>query len=180
MDIYPLTPASLPTYIDDLARIYSAAFSQPPYNESYSVLSRFCHAIEAHSVRSGFTGFFVKQPDSDEIIGFTYGYTSLPGQWWHDVVTRDLRPTLIQNWFSDAFELVDLALLPEEQGNGFGGSLFDHLIESLPHRTALLSTIRETTDAYHLYQKRGWQVLNPTLDFPGINRPYMLMGKELR
>lgn len=136
--------------------------------------------MQNHLQRAGFMCFVAQNPETDEIVGFSYGYTALPGQWWYDTVTSDLSNTLVQNWFSDAFEVVDLALIPDEQGNGVGGQLFDALIDSLPHRTAVLSTMRTPTDAFYLYKKRGWQVLNPTLDFPNIKRPYMLMGKELQ
>lgn len=28
------------------------------------------------------------------IVGFAYGYTSAPGQWWHDIVAAALEPQI--------------------------------------------------------------------------------------
>ncbi len=136
--------------------------------------------MQSHVELPEFSCITASDPRNDEIVGFAYGYTSLPGQWWHDSVTEGLSPTLIEHWFKHCFELVDLAVLPEMQGQGIGSRILDTLSAQLPHRTAALSTMRAETPAFHLYQKRGWLVLNPTLNFPSIKRPYILMGKELR
>lgn len=179
VQISRLTPKLALEVVESLAVVYAQTFSQPPYNESPKVFSQFRLSLQHHVELEGFDCVIARNRDNNKLIGFAYGYTSLPGQWWHDSVTDGLSPTLIENWFSDCFELVDLAVLPEAQGRGIGSSILETITSALPHRTAALSTLRAETTAFHLYQKRGWLVLNPTLNFPNIKRPYILMGKEL-
>lgn len=180
VEILQLTPKLALDHVEQLANIYAQTFSQPPYNESPKVFSQFRLSLQRHVDLDGFACVIARNPADNKIVGFAYGYTSLPGQWWHDSVTDGLSPTLIESWFSDCFELVDLAVLPTEQGQGIGSSILDAITSCIPHRTAALSTLRAETIAFRLYQKRGWLVLNPTLNFPNIKRPYILMGKELR
>lgn len=180
MNIFSILPQAALGVAEQLASIYGQAFSKPPYNESPQVISQFRLSLQRHVELSGFACVIAQHPTSHEIVGFSYGYTSLPGQWWYDAVTDGLSPILIDHWFRDCFELVDLAVRPDLQGQGIGGKILHALVTTLPHRTAALSTIRTETVALHLYQRQGWLILNPKLDFPGIERPYMLMGKELQ
>jgi GNAT superfamily N-acetyltransferase len=67
-------------------------------------------------------------------------------------------------WGGGHFEVVELAVVPEMQGQGIGTALHDVLMSELPHRRALLSTWRFDCPARRLYVRRGWQLLVPDLD----------------
>jgi hypothetical protein len=82
-------------------------------------------------------------------------------------------------WLSDSFEFVELAVLPDAQGNGYGGLLHDALLAGLSHRVSVLSTLQEETDALHLYYKRGWVDLLQHFVFPVGAQPYRIMGIDL-
>src|SRR5690348_3340579 len=45
------------------------------------------------------------------MLAFGYGYSSLPGQWWHDLVRRAIGRSQAP-WLTDAFELSELHVLP--------------------------------------------------------------------
>ncbi|MEM7128587.1 MAG: GNAT family N-acetyltransferase [Chloroflexota bacterium] len=166
--------------LEQLTAIYTSAFSLPPYNENPQVLGQFSHSLKTHLNRKGFLCLVIQCIQTGRPVGFAYGYTARPGQWWYNSVTKQLTPEQVHIWFSDCFEVVDLALLPEVHGQGLGSRLHDELIQRLPHRTAALSTISAQTTALHLYQRRDWQILDKAIQFSGIKRSYMLLGKELR
>lgn len=173
-----------------LMEIYHAAFTEPPYDESEATVRQFGRILEDHVRRPGFkcvvavagdeveTGAIAGRPPED-VLGFAYGYTSRPGQWWYDAVTRRLDPAVNATWMDDPFEMVELAVRPAHQGQGIGGRLHDALLEGLPHRTAVLSTAAAETAATHLYSSRGWVILNDAFTFPGSSVPYVIMGLRL-
>ncbi|UCC76215.1 MAG: GNAT family N-acetyltransferase, partial [Anaerolineales bacterium] len=74
---------------------------------------------------------------------------------------------------------VEMAVKPETQKRGIGGLLHDHLLTGLSYQKAVLSTMAAETNAYAMYRKRGWRVLLDNLHFPGVARPYRIMGLEL-
>lgn len=179
IDVDLLPPADLMAVADQLSMIYREAFTMPPYEEDPLVAHQFRRSLSQHAKRPGFIIVVARARPAGPPIGFAYGYKCAPGQWWYDVVTDPLPEFQINYWFGDCFELVDLALLPKHHGVGIGSRLHDVLIGSLPHRTVALSTIRAETAALHLYRRRNWIILNPELQFPGIDRLYMLLVKKL-
>ena len=42
------------------------------------------------------------------------------------------------------------------------------------------ATMAVASPAQQLYRGRGWQVLVAKMHFPGVARPYSILGKELR
>jgi ribosomal protein S18 acetylase RimI-like enzyme len=114
------------------------------------------------------------------MVGFAYGYTTGPGQWWHEQVARAMPPEQIVRWLSGAFELVEFAVTPHAQGLGLGSQLHDSILRGLPNRTAVLSTMQSETVALKLYRKRGWVALLQNFIFPGGARTYLIMGKDLK
>jgi len=112
------------------------------------------------------------------MVGFGYGYTSLPGQWWHDLVQR----AVIQDadyWLAEAFELSELHVLPAAQGQGIGERLLRSLADGLPHRTMLLSTPEGDNRAWRLYRRLGFEDLARNHLFPGDHRPFGVLGAPL-
>lgn len=127
---------------------------------------------EQHRTRHGFR--LVTAAEGDLLRGFGWGYTGENGQWWSDMVGEALggRGT---DWVGGHFELVELAVRPDDRGRGLGGALHDALLADLPHSRALLQTDADPRGSGHrLYRARGWQVLGD------LTAQKVVMGKLLR
>lgn len=164
---------------DQLLSVYRAAFALPPHNETEDDVLRFRDQLSRHVLRTGFRCVVARDSHTASIVGFAYGYTSAPGQWWRDIVAPALEPQIAEKWLTDCFEFVELAVMPSAQGRGIGGRLHDQLLNGLPHLTAILSTFQEEAPALRLYLKRGWIVLCRDFVFPNGTRPCVIMGYDL-
>ncbi|MEA4907561.1 MAG: GNAT family N-acetyltransferase [Chloroflexi bacterium] len=160
--------------------VYQAAFGELPYLRTHIDTMNFALSLSRHMQRDGFRFAAVFSGREHSLAGFAYGYTSRPGQWWHDTVAAVLPSNVARTWLDGSFELAELALHPASQGVGLGSRLHDTLLEGLPHRRAVLSTLRTETTAMHLYRRRGWVVLMENLEFPGSGRVYRIMGLSLK
>ncbi len=163
---------------DQIVDVYADAFGPPPYSRGPGHAASFRESLARHAGRAGFR-CVVALDAHGAVLGFTYGYTGAPGQWWTDCVRAGMPPALAARWMDGHFELVELAVRPEAQGRGIGARLHDTLLEGLPHRTALLSTIEAETRALHLYRRRGWVVLLTHFFFPNVPEPYLILGLDL-
>jgi ribosomal protein S18 acetylase RimI-like enzyme len=160
--------------------IYREAFALPPYSRTELDVDSFSRTLDRHLERRGFRCVVALEGSTERLAGFSYGYSSAPGQWWHDLVEGKLDPGTADRWLSDTFELAELAVAPQAQGQGLGSRLHDILLAGLTHRTAVLSTIQSETVALKLYRKRGWTVLLEDFFFPGTSKPYIIMGLKLK
>jgi ribosomal protein S18 acetylase RimI-like enzyme len=130
-------------------------------------------SLPRHAAREGFR--LVESRDQDgELVGFGYGYTSAPGQWWHDRVAEALGEP-VRSWLPGVFEVVTLAVRVDRQGQGIGGRLFDELTSGVER--GALSVWEEAPRAVSLYLGRGWQVLGRTALVEG-GRPMLVLGVE--
>jgi ribosomal protein S18 acetylase RimI-like enzyme len=112
---------------------------------------------DRHRARAGFR--LVTAYDGHRIVGFSWGYTGHPGQYWSDFVLDELGPA-VADWVGGHFEFVELAVHPVDRGHGTGGRLHDTLLAGLPHQRALLGTADDpTSPAVRLYRSRGWRRL---------------------
>lgn len=112
------------------------------------------------------------------MLAFGYGYTSLPGQWWHDLVRRAVRQD-VEKWLGSAFELSELHVAPGWQGRGLGERVLRSLADELPHRTMVLSTPEAENRAWRLYRRLGFVDLARNHLFPGDHRPFGVLGARL-
>jgi ribosomal protein S18 acetylase RimI-like enzyme len=113
------------------------------------------------------------------LVGFGYGYTTKPGQWWHDLVRNALAGQQARDWLRDAFELSELHVLPEWHGMGIGRRLLTSLADGIPHAAMLLSTPDQDTRAFRLYRSTGFVDLARNYLFPGDARPFAVLGARL-
>jgi GNAT superfamily N-acetyltransferase len=161
-----------------LITIYRDAFSVPPYGKKEKEVLDFARSFPQHVKREGFR-IAVALEETEQVLGFAYGYTNTPDQLWHEKVAQVLPSQVVAEWLPGSFRLVEMAVAPKVQGQGIGGLLHDRLLSDLPCRKAVLSTLAAETNAYRMYRKRGWGVLLEEIFFPGVVRPYRIMGLEL-
>jgi ribosomal protein S18 acetylase RimI-like enzyme len=159
--------------ISEAMAIYVVAMNYP----SYAGAQRSVTA-QGHTTYAGFACRAALRPDG-RLVGFAYGYTSAPGQWWHDLVRRAVPDAVADAWLGDAFELSEMHVLPHYQGGGIGRRLLTSLSAALPHRAVLLSTPDADTRAFRLYRSLGFEDLARNHRFPGDARPFAVLGARL-
>jgi len=162
----------------EIVQVYRQAFWGPPYNKAEDEVAEFRASLPHHVYRAGFT--FLAALDGDRLAGFAYGNTPRPGQGWHDHVRDALPEAHYRAWLPGSFQLAEMAVAPDCQRQGIGRRLHDSLLAGVPHERAVLTTMTAETTAYHLYRSRGWIVLLEGHYFPGVARPYSILGLDLR
>ncbi|RNL86388.1 GNAT family N-acetyltransferase [Halostreptopolyspora alba] len=160
-----------------LLEIYAAAMDPPREQLAGRRL-----IMEQHAQNPRFTSVVALTAD-DSPVGFGYGFHGHNGQWWHDVVTSGLRarsPDAERHWFTDAFEIAELHVVPQWQGRGIGRRLLERLTAARGERTAVLSTHTGPTAAHGLYTSYGFTDVLTGFYFPGSpHQPYTIMAVRL-
>jgi ribosomal protein S18 acetylase RimI-like enzyme len=114
--------------------------------------------------------------DGDVLVGFAYGYTGEPGQWWSDNAREALGSDVADAWLGGHFELVSIGVLEAARNAGIGRRLMRTLLGDVSHERMLLMTNADDADpARRLYASEGWQVLGP-----GIGDGTVIMGARRR
>ena len=120
---------------------------------------------------------------ADTLLGIAYGYTGGPGQWWYQEVRRGLAAAgpEAQLWLQDYFELTELHVRPDVQGDGVGEALARRLLTRPTDRHVLLSTpeAEQPTRAWSLYRRLGFRDLLRRHRFTSDPRPFAVLGREL-
>jgi ribosomal protein S18 acetylase RimI-like enzyme len=170
--IVALSPGEFTVHSDEAMRIYAKAMG-------YSAQTGVQRAISArrHTSNVGFA-CRVAEDGEGKLVGFGYGYTTVPGQWWHDLVRRAISPD-DQGWLSNAFELSEMHVLPAAQGAGIGRRILEALNSDIPHDAMVLSTPDNDTRAFRLYRRMGFVDLARNYLFPGDSRPFAVLGARL-
>jgi GNAT superfamily N-acetyltransferase len=176
-----LDAEGLRPHVAAVASVYGAAMRRSP-----EVVVQRRDIITRHLVEPGLVAAVAFQPVPDGaaaeapggaevVIGFGYGFTGSPGQWWHDAVARAL-PDRLRDWLTDCFELAELHVLPAAQGAGVGARLLGDVVARSNARHVLLSTPDTETPARRLYRREGFVDLLTAYHFPGSREPYAVMG----
>lgn len=159
--------------VDEAMQIYVDAMNYPHYTGTQRAVT-----ARRHATHDGFACRAVVD-DDDRLLGFGYGYTTKPGQWWHDLVKRSMSRDMASDWLADAFELSEVHVLPEFHGCGFGFQLVTGLAGGISHAAMLLSTPDADTRAFRLYRRLGFVDLARRYLFPGDARPFAVLGARL-
>lgn len=164
MELIPMDIRS--PYFSRMVRLYSRLFN----------VDRIPMEIQfrKHAKYPGHEGYLAVEQGT--VIGYIYGYTSLKGQYYHDLLARHLLPET--QWIRNAMELVELGVAPENRGKGIAGKLMDNLFKGRREEKALLTVRKENTGAIRFYERKGWVVIKEGF-FPHVPEEYFIMGKKL-
>lgn len=161
----------------DAATVYGAAMRRT----GETVLARR-DLIAVHAGYPGLVaaGVFAGRPDDTgrTLVGFGYGYLGAAGQWWHDVVVGALGASATR-WLTNGFELAELHVHPDHQGEGLGRALLDDVLSRAAAAHVVLSTPDTDSPARALYRSVGFRDLRVGFCFPGSSEAYAIMGKDL-
>jgi len=170
--IVNVPPSDLRARLPEAMSIYVAAMGYEPASGVQRGVHALRHAdYDAFRFRAALNG-------QGRMLAFGYGYTSLPGQWWHDLVRRAITADA-EAWLSNGFELSELHVAPAFQGMGLGERVLRSLADGLPHQTMLLSTPEADNRAWRLYRRLGFVDLARQHLFPGDRRPFGVLGARL-
>ncbi|MBX6341374.1 MAG: GNAT family N-acetyltransferase [Thermomicrobiaceae bacterium] len=134
--------------------------------------------LTRHGGYPGFQGLVAVDETTGRVVGLAYGYTSRPGQWWHERVAPALPPDH-RGWLDDCFEFVSLGVLPGARRRGIGCALMERLLAERREPRAALSTEVGNAPARALYESRGWRLLVPALAFAPTSGHYAVYGRLL-
>jgi ribosomal protein S18 acetylase RimI-like enzyme len=167
-------PRAFARHLDAAGQVYAEAMGRRDQLDSRIA------AFARHTPYPGFLAFVaLDDRRGTRLLGFSYGYATAPGQWWHDVVRTALTGEQRDQWLPDAFEVAELHVRPEAQGHGLGRTLLTRLLDGVAHRSALLSTMDRETVARVLYRSMGFVDLCTRFRFPGGDEDFCIMGARL-
>jgi ribosomal protein S18 acetylase RimI-like enzyme len=169
-------PDDLLRRLDDVVSVYGEAMG---YRQELLQTRR--GYIGAHVRRAGFRAVATLTTDG-RLAGFGYGYTSGPGQWWHDQVRASLPDPDRLRWLSNCFEVVELHVRPAAQGHGVGARQLRALLAMAEGETVLLSTPEadeQKSRAWRLYRRFGFSDVLRQFLFPGDERAFAILGRDL-
>ena len=134
--------------------------------------------IRQHARYDDFRG--VAAVAAGHVVGFVYGYTNAPGQWWYDQIVEHARRNGLRLDLRNSFAFTELAVAGPWRQHGIGQRLHDAVLLGLPHRYAVLSTQTDNEAAQALYRRNGWETLIPQMRFDGSAPDFVILGKALR
>jgi ribosomal protein S18 acetylase RimI-like enzyme len=119
----------------------------------------------------------------ERMVGIAYGYRGAPGQWWHEQVRRGIieqnGPGAADAWLGDYFELTEVHVRPDSQGQGIGAELLRRLLSGVRAANVLLSTPEGPSRAWSLYGSLGFGDVLRHYRFTGDPRPFGVLGRGL-
>ncbi|TLS36956.1 GNAT family N-acetyltransferase [Pseudalkalibacillus caeni] len=164
------------TDLEQIGELYCKTFLKEGYttDDKEAAVSN----IKKHAGYKGFYG--VKGKDTKErIVGFAYGYSSFPDQFYRQKIAAQLTEEQIKHWLSNCFEFVEIAVDPSYKRLGIASRLHDELLSQADHRTSVLTTGTSNNPAIKFYQKKGWMLIKMNAPVLSIESPQIIMGKEL-
>jgi ribosomal protein S18 acetylase RimI-like enzyme len=152
----------------DVARMYNEVWGGD--NKEYALLR--------HVEYPGFKGV-VALTERGEVAGAVYGYTDLPGQWWHNHVAAMLGREATDRWLTGSFSVTELAIVAAYRRQGLGRLLLRTVLTGLAQTTATLSTQLDNAPARALYASEGWRPLVEHMRFDPVGAEYVILRRDL-
>jgi ribosomal protein S18 acetylase RimI-like enzyme len=165
-----VAPIDLAARVDAALAVEAAAFGR-------AVEGFRRDAYLRHATYPGYAAVGVL--DEDRLVGFGYGYTDAPGQWWHEQVADAMISTGHAEWLDGSWVLTELHVLPDYQGRHLGKRMLLDLLLARPEPRAMLSTEDTETTARGLYRRVGFVDLLTRFRFASTPRPFAVMGVTL-
>lgn len=175
--IIELTSSGLRDRLSEALRLYVTAMNYPE-----NTADQRAPMWTAHMLREGWRCVAAVGAD-DALLGVSYGYQGAAGQWWHEQVRRGLTLTrdggYAYHWMNDYFELTELHVRTDIQGQGVGEALLRALLRGPTNTTVLLSTPEGDSRAWRLYRRVGFEDVLRDYHFAGDPRPFAVLGRPL-
>ncbi|MDV6014512.1 GNAT family N-acetyltransferase [Haloechinothrix sp. LS1_15] len=172
-----LSAADFRTRLPEALAVYTTAMGYAP-----GTAEQRAPTWLAHIQREGWRNV-VALDTAGSLIGLTYGYRGMAGQWWHEQVRKGFieggSKGASDDWLDDYFELTELHVRPPSQAHGIGEELLRKLLDDVPQSKVLLSTPEGTTRAWRLYRRLGFQDILRHHYFAGDPRPFAVLGRRL-
>jgi ribosomal protein S18 acetylase RimI-like enzyme len=174
-----LGPDEFTDRLPEALQVYVSAMGYPPSTARHRRTLWLDHVRRAGWRATGWID------TSGSLIGIAYGYAGASGQWWYDEVRRGLAgaPPEAQDWLLDYFELTELHVRPDAQGDGLGEGLLRTLLSGTERSRVLLSTPEYGRHApgraWRLYRRTGFRDVLRDHRFTGDSRPFAVLGREL-
>jgi ribosomal protein S18 acetylase RimI-like enzyme len=173
----PLSPEEFRTRLPEALRLYVKAMRYPEGTAEQRAPMWLTHAL-----REGWR-CIAALDDDGTMLGLAYGYRGLPGQWWHEQVRRGLvrlgNDEAARHWLTDYFELTEIHVRPESQGNRIGEDLLRMLLDNVHNAHVLLSTPEGPSRAWKLYRRLEFVDVLRDYHFAGDPRPFAILGRSL-
>ena len=173
----PLSPEKFRARLPEALTLYVNAMRYPTGTAEQRAPMWLTHAL-----REGWR-CIAALDDGGTLLGLAYGYRGRPGQWWHEQVRRGLArqdgDEAAQRWLADYFELTEIHVRPESQGNRIGEDLLRMLLDGVPNAHVLLSTPEGPSRAWKLYRRVGFVDVLRDYRFAGDPRPFAILGRAL-
>ena len=149
------------------------------YQQVWNIDTDCTEQFKRHMMYEGFRGTICLD-EEDEPIGFAYGYASLPGQYYHELLSSHLKVDLSNEWLTNCFEFVELCVHPSMRQLGIGTLIHEHLLKNMPYKTGVLTTQQSNLAARKLYEARGWIVIADSfLPNQKTKERYLIYGKKM-
>ncbi|WP_424535936.1 GNAT family N-acetyltransferase [Sphaerisporangium viridialbum] len=144
---------------EEFATVYLDIRAEPPYNSGpLYQRDRFLDRTRKQMAGEGF--HLVSARDGDALAGFAFGFRIPAGRWWGGGPgpSAELVDT-------DNFAVVELNLIREYRGKGYGRQLLEELLATRPEPWAILLSL-PAAPAHAMYEHLGWQVVATMQPFP--------------
>lgn len=168
-------PSIEPGVLEAIVGVYDAVFAEAPWYHGPEDTARFRDDLPWY-MECPRSRWVVATQGQGALAAFAFGFQGgfLPPL--RDALILAYGATAAVSWLEDAFQFVELAVLPAYRGRGIGGRLHDALLAPVRSRTAILLTDAGATAALGLYRSRGWELLLDGYVSRISGRPTLVMG----
>lgn len=127
------------------------------------------------SIGVGLNSLVLTWIEDGRTAGFVFGFDFRPENWWAQQVRRFLPDGI--DWFTNCFELNEIAVHPDFQKRGIGRTLLEALATDFTYQNTLLGVKQDNEPAIHLYEQVGFEALTNCLVLGNDHSNYLVMNR---